>query len=548
VRVLRPVWPPWRAITWAAGCLTRVVAAVAVMAAVTLTTAAGGPAAGQAEGSSPPVPSLRWRACDGGYQCATARVPLDYRHPRGRTISIAVIRHLATGPARRIGSLFFNAGGPGTPGTLLPLLYGQLPAQVRARFDIVSFDSRGVGESTSFHCFPTDTAEQRFLAPLPAGFPVGSRQQALTERIWAQFDARCARSNLSLLDHMSTADVARDMNLLRQAVGDPVLNYLGLSYGTILGATYANLFPSRVGAMVLDGNVDPVAYAVGSGTLPTFLRSGSDQASAATLNAFLTMCGQAATADCAFSAGSPTATRAKFATLLRRLLQQPVTLGPPAQVYTYASTIDFVVNDILYTTVADPPLGAGWPADASLLQQIWTASATAGPPSQVQPTPTAAAGANIPYLPPEQRIAVICADSPNPRRAAAYPADARLAEARSASVGPDLAWRTESCASWPASAAQDRYTGPWNRPTAHTILLIGNTGDPATPYWGSLAMARDLARARLLTIDGYGHTEFGNKSACGQHYESAYLLAGSLPPPGATCPGTEPFRAAGGQA
>lgn len=520
--------------------LTRVLAAVLSLAAVV--SPRGAAPAGAAPVSAPPVPFLSWQACDDGYQCATAQVPLDYSRPGGQTISIAVIRHLATDPAHRVGSLFFNAGGPGTPGTLLPLLYGQLPAQVRARFDIVSFDPRGVGESTSLHCFPTDAAEQQFLKQLPAGFPVGAQQQALTERVWAQFDARCARSNLSLIDHMSTADVARDMDLLRQAVGDPVLNYIGLSYGTILGATYANLFPARVGAMVLDGNVDPVAYSDGADPLPTFLRSGSDEASAATLSAFLTLCGQSPTASCAFSGGSPAATRAKFAALLQRLQRHPVTIGSPPQVYTYASTIDVVVNSILYTTVADPPFGAGWQAGASLLQQLWTASATAAAPTAAQSAPAAMAGTQALYLPPEQRTAVICADSPNPRQTAAYPAAAQLASSRSGPVGPDLAWRSESCASWPASAAGDRYSGPWNRPTAHPILLIGNTGDPATPYWGSLAMERDLARARLVTVDGYGHTEFGNKSPCAEAYETEYLITGSLPAPGATCHGiTDPF-------
>lgn len=526
---------------------TRALAAVLSLAAFVsplgAAPASAVPASAVPPASAPPVPSLHWQACDDGYQCATAQVPLDYSRPDGQTISIAVIRHLATDRARRVGSLFFNAGGPGTPGTLLPLLYGQLPAQVRARFDVVSFDSRGVGQSTSLHCFPSDAAEQQFLSQMPAGFPVGAQQQALTERVWAQFDAQCARSNLSLLDHMSTADVARDMDLLRQAVGDPVLNYIGLSYGTILGATYANLFPSRVGAMVLDGNVDPVAYADGIGPLPTFLRSGSDKASAATLAAFLTLCGQSPTAACAFSAGSAAATHAKFAALLQRLQRHPVTIGSPPQVYTYAATIDAMVNNVLYTTVADPPFGAGWQAGASLLQQLWTAAA----PVTAQSVPAAAAGTQAVYLPPEQRIAVICADSPNPRQAAAYPAAAQFASARSGLVGPDLAWRTESCASWPASADQDRYTGPWNRPTAHPILLIGNTGDPATPYSGSLAMERDLARARLLTVDGYGHTEFGNKSSCADAYETQYLISGSLPRPGATCQGvTDPFTASAG--
>ena len=172
-------------------------------------------------------------------------------------------------------------------------------------------------------------------------FPVGARQTAALERTWARFDARCAQRNGSLLDHDTTADVARDMNLLREAVGAPALNYLGVSYGTGLGATYANLFPATTGRMVLDANLNPVAWTHPDGILPTFLRQGTDQASAAMMRAFLDLCGKTATSACAFSAGTPAATRAKWATLLRRLRRHPVTIGTPPQTYTYA---DAVVN------------------------------------------------------------------------------------------------------------------------------------------------------------------------------------------------------------
>ena len=125
--------------------------------------------------------------------------------------------------------------------------------------------------------------------------------------------------------------------------------------------------------------------------------------------------------------------------------------------------------------------------------------------------------------------------APNPRDLRAYPAAAQLALARSGLVGPPLAWQTEMCAAWPAAAAQDRYAGPWNRPTASTILVLGNTGDPITPYHSSVAMSRDLAKARLLTIRGYGHTEYKNPSTCATNYEVRYLLTGKLPPAGISC-------------
>ena len=130
---------------------------------------------------------------------------------------------------------------------------------------------------------------------------------------------------------------------------------------------------------------------------------------------------------------------------------------------------------------------------------------------------------------------MLCSDSPNPRDPAAYPAAARRAYARSWAFGVAEAWKTEACADWPAAASLDRYSGPWNRPTASTHPGPGNTGNPVLPYQDSVAMSRDLARARLLTVDGYGHTEAGNLSTCATDYEIRYLATGALPPPRTVC-------------
>src|ERR1700733_9501312 len=516
-------FPRPAAVSAAAVLLAAVLAPAAYAAAAP--TPAGAPAA-----ATPPVPVLHWHSCDGGFQCATVRVPLSYRYPRGATISIAVVRHLATDPARRAGTLFFNSGGPTEQidGFVNGGL-GELPAAVRARWDIITFDPRGFGYSTAVRCFPTMAAETKFLGGLvyggPAALPVGARQGAARERTWARFDARCAQRNGSLLDHDTTADVARDMNLLREAAGAPALNYLGVSYGTLLGATYANLFPATTGHMILDANLNPVAFTHPDGALPTFLRQGTDRASAATMRAFLDLCGKAATSACAFSAGTPAATRAKWAALLRRLCRHPVTIGTPPQTYTYAEVVGSV------------PLGtvSMWQSGARLLQQLWAASSARRPPAAASLPVTAASVVPAVYTGYEQTFAVLCSDSPNPRDPAAYPVAARWAYARSGAFGLKEAWSAEVCADWPAAAAQDRYSGPWNRPTATTILVLGNTGDPNTPYQNSVAMSRDLAHARLLTVDGYGHTESGNPSTCATNYEIRYLLTGALPPPRTVC-------------
>ena len=494
----------------------------ALVAAMGLAVFASAPAS--VASSAPPVPVLNWGPCHGDFQCATARVPLDYRHPDGARISIAVIRHLATDPAHRLGSLFINGGGPGPQVDRLVSSYLAIPAALRASYDIITFDPRGFGASTSIQCFRTRAAENHLLRRLPdiSSYPHTARQISRSERTWAAFDAHCARSAGPMVYHDSTADVARDMNLLRQAVGDPVLNYAGLSYGTGLGATYANLFPATTGHMVLDGNLNPVAWTSG-GALPSAMREGADLATTATLRAFLDLCGKAATSACAFSAGSPAATRAKMHTLLHRLRVHPVTIGNPPQTFTYADTLTSV------------PLGtvSQWQAGAGLLQQLWTASSGGASRASAIPARGTRATTAV-YTGVDQTLAVLCPDSADPRQPSAYAAASRRGYARSGGYGLLYAWQNEACARWP-TAGQDRYAGPWNRRTASPILVIGNTGDPATPYQGSVAMSHDLARARLLTVHGYGHTEFANPSTCAIRAEVRYLTTGALPPAGTVC-------------
>jgi pimeloyl-ACP methyl ester carboxylesterase len=503
-------------------------ALVAALAAAAGLLAGGLRPSASAATPGPPgaaVPVLHWRACDGGFQCATAPVPLNYRDPRGATVDIAVVRHLATDPTHTLGSLFFNGGGPNEQIQGFVAGFAEFPAALQEHYDIITFDPRGFGYSTALRCFPTMAAESAFLAGLPP-FPVGARQDAAWEQTWARFDARCAAEGGALIDHDTTADVARDMNLLREAVGDPVLNYYGESYGTLLGATYANLFPATTGHMILDGNINPVTWTAADDGLPSWLRLGTDRAAAATMRDFLDLCGKTTTSACAFSAGTPAATEAKWAALLGRLRRHPVSTGSPPQVYTYAD----VVTSVPLGTVAE------WQAAASVLQRLWVASADPNRDA-VEASPVAAATSPAAsYSGVEQSLAVLCADSPNPRDPRVYPSLARLSSARSGPFGSEYTWAAEECAAWPAGVGQDRYTGPWNRPTASTLLLFGNTGDPATPYQDSVALSRELARARLLTIDGYGHTETNNPSTCALDFAIRYLLTGALPPAGTVCP------------
>ena len=325
------------------------------------------------------------------------------------------------------------------------------------------------------------------------------------------------------------------------------LNYLGISYGTFLGATYANLFPGRVRSLVLDGDVNTAAWVSANQkdqgqVLATWLRQRADLASANTLNAFLGLCGRADTAHCAFSAGSAAATKSKFETLLQRFRSDRA---------SYAQLVSQTVLQ-LYTSLPLFPgdTAHGWAVLATWLQEAWTTGSLRhlrvarplfdrGAPTATPPRGLDAKGS---YSGTEQSLAIFCGESPNPPTAAFWSLES-LATERSGAVGPYWTWGSEPCTTWPARAA-DPYRGPWDRPTAHPVLVIGNTHDPATSYRGAIAMSRQLARARLLTVGAYGHTVFENPSACADRYEVSYYVKGTLPPRGARCEQDQPPFAA----
>jgi pimeloyl-ACP methyl ester carboxylesterase len=511
-------------------------AAVAAGALVSALVPAFGTGPAAAAGTSSLVPPVGWHQCPagsaaamaGGFVCAAVAAPLDYRDPSGAKISLAVVEHVATGSHRR-GVIFFNPGGPGGPGTVqLPQWIGLWPKELLREYDIVSWDPRGSGASTAVQCFPSAAAESAFLGK-HALFPVGRVQQGAYINRWREFGRICAARNGALLRHVSTADSARDLNLLRQDLGQPKLDYLGVSYGTFLGATYANLFPRRVGRLVLDGNVPPEAWTNGGQTNPrlsTYLRMGSDEAAARALDAFLRICGQRSTQACAFSAGSPAATKAKWGALLARLRKAPIVLGGTA--YTYAAVVTSASNALSYVQPYTTPVTGGslpgWPQAAQGLQQLWMAR-------NGKPAAMAAGGQR--YGGVEQTFAVQCDEAPSPP-ASAYAGLQRLVLRRSGAIGlADLWSYDEPCATWPVRG-QDTYTGPWN---AHTspILVIGNTTDPFIPLRDAVAMTRQLANARLLVVHGYGHTALLNPSTCASTYMTAYFRTGALPPKATVC-------------
>jgi pimeloyl-ACP methyl ester carboxylesterase len=454
-------------------------------------------------------------------ECATVAVPLDYDRPRRATLDVALARIPATSPEKRIGSLFINPGGPGGSGIDVVLGLGPfLPEGLRAQFDIVGFDPRGVARSTPLRCFRT------FEESLTAFAPIAYPETPPEEDLWIAADRRleqaCDERAGAVRDHMSTGDVARDMDLLRGAVGDRKLTYLGLSYGSILGQTYANLFPDRVRALAIDGVLDPREWA-GRGraarTVPTGTRLGSADGSQATLGEFFRTC-DAAGPDCAFSGDSA----ARFADLGARLKAEPL------EITDEFGTFLFTYNDLIGFTLSALYAPVIWPDLALLLADLeaGVSAQEIGAGLATLRTKLGIARAEEPQEEypnfVESFPGVFCADTRNPRDYRYYRRAADAAEERSGYFGRLWNWQGSVCAEWDRSAQQDRYAGPWRTRTSNPVLVVGNSFDPATPYEGALAANRLLRNSALLTYTGWGHTAFMTGSACVDAAVTAYLV------------------------
>lgn len=528
----------------------RTVAVATVTAVVTGVTALLVPAApaGAVPGTvatataTAAVPVITWGQCRPAVaplQCARVQVPLDHDRPTGARISLALIRYPATDRAHRIGSLFLNPGGPGGSGVDLVLGAGELFAQqLRGRYDVVGFDPRGIGRSTPLVCLTDPAQVDRVTAPWP--FPLTRAQERQQRGYDTRLAAFCAQHGGAIIDHMSTADVARDLDLLRAAVGDPRLNYLGYSYGTQLGSVYANLFPRRVGRVVLDGVLDPVAWTTGTpatARLPFSTRLHSDKGAQATFDQFLARCDRAATdrdaaTVCAFGPRS----KARFDRLAVRLKASPP--DPGSGLPTYQDVIGSALG-ALYAADAWPALGdflaavekPNAPAVAAARAALTRALGLAGPGTATMPQTV------------EGFVGVACSDSRNPASYAAWPTAGAQADAESGYFGRLWTWASSPCQPWPGQG-DDRYLGPWTAPTANPVLVVGNRFDPATRYQGAVTVSRLLPRSRLLTYEGWGHTAYLSAgSSCTDAAVTAYLLRGTLPAVGTSCPvEVDPFR------
>jgi pimeloyl-ACP methyl ester carboxylesterase len=525
--------------------MPRVGAALVAVALGFTGLVAGQPASGRTP--PVPVPVLQWRSCGEDFplaECAVATVPLDYDRPSRGTTELALARIPASDPADRVGTVFVNPGGPGGSGVGLVLFgFGEfLRDQLDGRFDVVGFDPRGVGASDPLHCFDSEEQLDEFFAGQPL-FPFRRDQYRPFFDTYRALGAECLDDRQAVAANMSTADVARDMDLLRRAVGDPKLTYLGFSYGSYLGNTYANLFPRNIRALAIDGVLDPRLWSSGWQIV-------SDRvATQEVMDEFLRLCDEAG-ADCAFTA--PGGAQARWRALTRAVRAEPVPL-PDGTLVTYDLLIGLMQGALYEPASWGGPEGAAalldLVADAALGDQAAAADVVTVRQSLIdQLTPSAPEADYDNGL--DAYFGNQCADTEYPSSFGAF----RLIDLYAAAgspFGPSWWWFNAGCAGWPTS--RDRYVGPWTARTSAPVLVIGNFFDPATAHTGAEATDRLLPNSRLLSYAGWGHTAYG-LSACATQHTNAYLLTGSLPPAGTVCPANpNPFvpsalRAAAGPA
>lgn len=458
-----------------------------------------------------------WSDCAEARECAGVTVPLDWGVPSGPTIEIAVVRRPASG--ERIGSLLVNPGGPGASGFDLVGRHGdQLTSeQVRERYDLVGFDPRGVGRSAPLDCIPDRELDRRRgfdpKADLEADEAAAVAEMAVTAR---RFAAACATDAGPLLAHLDTLSGARDLDVLRAAVGDERLTYLGYSYGTLLGALYAQEFPQRVGRLVLDGAIDPASS---DGDVVLGQAVGMESA----LRAYATACLAGDTSDDCPLRGSVDEAMQQVADVLERADDSPLRAQGGRE----------VTGGLAFTGVIAPLYDdASWPElDGAL------AAALGGDGTGLlvladrysDREPDGSYSSNI----EEVFAAVNCLDYPVDDSPEAMRAAAEELEEAAPLLGGFMSYGEVQCGQWLVPAA--RTPAPVRAAGAPPILVIGTTGDPATPYAWAEALAGQLESGRLLTYEGEGHTAFGRGSRCVDDAVDAYLLDGVLVGEGAVC-------------
>ncbi|MGW0935520.1 alpha/beta hydrolase [Streptomyces sp. NPDC002666] len=466
------------------------------------------PSPAQGGGSSPaPLP--------GGavWECSFMDAPLDYAEPEGDTIELALVRAKAIDEKKRIGSLIFNFGGPGASGVATLPAFGTEYDKLRTRYDLVSFDPRGVGRSAGVECEDDAQLDARYEGD---GTPDdAAEEKAFTEDTKA-YAAACEKNSGKELPFVGTTNAARDMDLMRQVLGDDKLYYFGISYGTELGGVYAHLFPKNVGRSVLDAVVDPTEDAEQSSL-------GQAEGFQLALDNFAADCADRGDA-CKLPGATAEEVEQGVSGLLDRLEKKPVPgIGSRKLTQTQATT---GIASALYSKETWPLLEQGVDeadgGNGALLLAL--ADSLNGRSEDGRYDNSAAAN-----------TAINCADSKE--RFTLDETKEKLPAFHDASpvFGDYLGWGLMACTGWPVAGAWD--TPDVSAEGAAPVLVIGNTGDPATPYAGAKAMAEELGEGVgvEMTYKGEGHGAYNSGNACVQKAVGGYLLDGKVPDAGTVC-------------
>lgn len=456
---------------------------------------------------------LHWIPCADGKQCTTLRAPLDWQHPASASISLALVRQRATGVKQ--GSLLMNPGGPGESGVsfIKDDINDAVDASLQEHFDIVGFDPRGVGESTPVTCYSDRQLDAYLYAIVPG--KIGSTAWIDTQTAHAQaFAAACKKNTGPLLGHIDTLSAAHDLE--RALLGESKLTYLGYSYGSYLGTLYAGLYPHRVGRMVLDGAEDPWTGA-NNGTTDT----SQEEAFEGDLRAYLAAClagkTRAVAHDrCAFS-GSVASALTAISALLTSVNAHPIR-NSDGRMLGSATLAGAIFNDLY-----DP---SQWPDLNGLFLHVQRGEPGAAFDSSDSYNNRSADGsyANNEF---EANTAIQCLEGGGDSTRSSMRADAAALEKAAPVLGIYDAYSAILCAAWPYGPVA--FPAVVHAAGAPPILVIGTTGDPATPYAQAVALAKQLDSGVLVTFRGEGHTAYDKGISCIDSTVDRYFISGTVP-------------------
>lgn len=451
---------------------------------------------------------LRWTSCGDGMQCTTATAPMNWADPAAATIDLALVRQPATSGTSR-GSLLVNPGGPGGSGYdfILDSVDYATSARLQRDFDVVGFDPRGVGRSSAVSCYDDPAVLDAFNYGIVPGVVGSDEWIAASEQVSRDFGASCLEHTGPLLQYVDTVSAARDLDLLRSVLGDAKLNYLGFSYGTFLGATYADLFPENTGRLVLDGALDP---ATSDYDVTRTQASGFESA----FRAYLADC--IGRDDCPF-VGTVDQAEAQTAALLDRLAVTPIPASDGRELG--ATAMFFAIILPLYNQ-------SNWP----YLDQLFADVAQGGTDtaflladSYFERNADGSYASNS----TEALVSVNCLDYTSDDDVATMRAQAAELAALAPVFGPRMAYGGVGCANWPFTSTRER--AAIAAEGSSDILVVGTTNDPATPYVWAEALASELQNGHLITYTGEGHTAYNKSNDCILDAVDDYFLDGTVP-------------------